>query len=236
MKPGAVLWRNALFAALDEQPMIALPDDNAVHLKDWNFAAPEHASRLGFRKVGGEYVRVDMAERLVKQAHEARQVGPVFTIDPALATSLGLSAEIHEELLAMAGFVKTDEVPQVPAKDNAPEAAEAVETAPADAPQPEATVTEVTASDETAPVEDVSAEATTAEAPASEAPAIYWRWKGMAKARSGKPQDHNAKPRGKKPGKKSGKIDSRPRKPEPVLATAGGAFAELAALKETMKK
>ena len=236
MKPGAVLWRNALFAALDEQPMIALPDDNAVHLKDWKFAAPEHASRLGFRRVGGEYVRVDMAERLVKQAHEARQVGPVFTIDPALATSLGLSAEIHEELLAMAGFVKTDEVPQVPAKDNAPEAAEAVETAPADAPQPEATVTEVTASDETAPVEDVSAEATTAEAPASEAPAIYWRWKGMAKARSGKPQDHNAKPRGKKPGKKSGKIDSRARKPEPVLATAGGAFAELAALKETMKK
>ena len=78
MKPGAVLWRNALFAALDEQPMIALPGDNAVHLKDWKFATPDHASRLGFRKIGGEYIRVDMAERLVKQAHEARQAGTSF--------------------------------------------------------------------------------------------------------------------------------------------------------------
>lgn len=222
MKPGAVLWRNALFAALDEQPMIALPGDNAVHLKDWTFAAPDHASRLGFRKIGAEYVRVDMAERLVKQAHEARQAGPVFAIDAALATSLGLSQEVHEALLDMAGFVKTDEKPQ---------AAEPEKTDPADAatnqPMVPATSTETVADDGS----DASQKSDDATPP--ETPSIHWRWKGMGKARSGKQQKSNNK---KPHGKRSPKSGFQPRKSEPVLATAGGAFAELAALKEAMKK
>ncbi len=221
MKPGAVLWRNALFAALDEQPMIALPGDNAVHLKDWKFAAPEHASRLGFRKIGGEYVRVDMAERLVKQAHEARQAGPIFTVDPALATSLGLSTEVHEALLDMAGFVKTDDKPQAVE----PNKTEETEAAATDSPAPEVSA-------EAVAVEAVEQQASK-ETAQPEAPAIHWRWKGMSKARSAKPhKNHSKKPHGKRPNK----TGSAPRKTEPVLATAGGAFAELAALKEAMKK
>ncbi len=221
MKPGAVLWRNALFAALDEQPMIALPGDNAVHLKDWKFATPDHASRLGFRKIGDEYIRVDMAERLVKQAHEARQAGPIFAIDPALATSLGLSTEVHQALLDMAGFAKTDDQPA---------AKEPEKTAVAGASETDISVSQTSA-------EAVVVEAVEPKAPSEvaqpETPLTYWRWKGMGKARSGKShKNHNSKPSGKRP-KKSG---SAPRKTEPVLATAGGAFAELAALKEAMKK
>ncbi|MEH6757993.1 MAG: helicase-related protein [Parasphingorhabdus sp.] len=221
MKPGAVLWRNALFAALDEQSMIALPGDNAVHLKDWEFAAPDHASRLGFRKIGDEYVRVDMAERLVKQAHEARQAGPVFGIDPALATSLGLSTEVHEALLDMAGFVKTDDKPQAVKPPKADEAAVVTTATPvSDTP---------TVSAETAVPAPSALEVT---AP-PEVNSIYWRWKGMGKTRSEKPnKNYNKKPNAKRPNK----TNSVPRKAEPVLATAGGAFAELAALKEAMKK
>ncbi|MEW4467687.1 helicase-related protein [Parasphingorhabdus sp. JC815] len=236
MKPGAVLWRNALFAALDEKPMIALPGDNAVHLKDWKFAVPEHASRLGFRRIGGEYVRVDMAERLVKQAHEARQAGPVFKIDPALATSLGLSAKVHEALLDMAGFVKTDEELSV---SEAVRTAEADKTPEADKAKGEAEASaEVASSASSTPaapkdktVSSVSADSNDSEQ--AETPSPHWRWKGMGKPRSGKPKNnHSGKPRNKK----SGKAGSRPRKTEPVLATAGGAFAELAALKKAMKK
>lgn len=221
MKPGAVLWRNALFAALDEQPMIALPGDNAVHLKDWKFAAPDHASRLGFRKIGGEYVRVDMAERLVKQAHEARQAGPVFAVDPALATSLGLSTGVHEALLDMAGFVKTDDKPQADEPQKKPDD----KTVATEESAPEIVV-EKTAIETTEPPAPT-------EADQAEKLATYWRWRGMSRVKSGKSHKNHAK---KSQGKRPHKSGSGQRKTEPVLATAGGAFAELAALKEVLKK
>ncbi|GAA0485523.1 helicase-related protein [Parasphingorhabdus litoris] len=219
MKPGAVLWRTALFAALDEQPMIALPGDNAVHLKEWKFAAPDHASRLGFRKIGPEYVRVDMAERLVKQAHEARQAGPVFAVDPALATSLGLSTDVHDALLDMAGFETTDDLPQT------------VESSVTDEPEVAATPAAESATEKANT--ETAEPSTPDDSPQAEAPVKYWRWKGMGKARSGKPPKVGGK---KSHGKRPKKSGSAQRKSEPVLATAGGAFAELAALKEAMKK
>lgn len=229
MKPGAVLWRTALFAALNEQPMSKLTPDNAVHLKEWAFATPELVGRLGFRKTGSEYVRVDMAERLIKQAHEARKQGDIFAIETALATSLGLSAQIHESLLSLAGFEKTQDKP----------AAAPVE---ADNPETEIRPTETVASKEETVTNVVPATAENSETettepqtsvPKAETPSIYWRWKGMGRPK----RDSQHKSTGKKTGGNP-KLRQKPaaRKPEPVLATAGGAFAELAALKESMKK
>ena len=49
---------------------------------------PALLARLGFRAAGPQMIRVDMAERMAANAHEARQGGePVNT---ALVTSLGL--------------------------------------------------------------------------------------------------------------------------------------------------
>ena len=237
MKPGAVLWRMALFAAFDGEPMIDQAPDNAVHLKQGNFAAADHAARLGFRKIGDEYVRVDMVERLIKQAHEARKQGDIFAVDSALATSLGLSKACHEALLALAGFVKSDAPPApaekpVVADSTAAEAGsdrqEAVE------PVSEAGKTEEPAAPDSA--ETVAAEADAGPvdpAAAPEAPAAadqYWRWKGMARTQK-RNQFKSGDSRAKKPRNAPVK-----RKPEPVLATAGGAFAELAALRDSMKK
>lgn len=227
MKPGAVLWRSALFAAFDEQPMMQLPDDNAVHLKEWKFASSDVASRSGFRPIGSEYVRVDMAERLIKQAHEARQAGAVFTIDPALATSLGLSSSVHEALLDMAGFVKTDEPP-------------ADGEAKTDMPEPENTTPSTEDDKQETKVEPEIAEAVATEPkemvePVKE-PAVFWRWQGMGKAQHRK----SGQKKGNRPERKGGRSEKSrkqpARKPEPVLAKAGGAFAELAALKDSMKK
>lgn len=231
MKPGAVLWRTALFAAYDAEPMIDQAPDNAVHLKQGTFASADHASRLGFRKINDEYVRVDMVERLVKQAHEARQQGAVFAVDPALATSLGLTKDCHEALLDLAGFVKTNDKPApaeppVAADSASPEAATAETEAVAEKP----------VAPETVPSETVVAE--TEEAPADTAPrsdepaaaAQYWRWKGMAR----KKNQNQFKSREKHQKKAKGAPVKR--KVEPVLATAGGAFAELAALRDSMKK
>jgi len=236
MKPGAVLWRSALFAALNEQPMAKQTPDNAVHLKEWDFASEPQISQMGFRKVGDEYIRVDMAERLIKQAHEARSGGDVFSIDSGLATSLGLADEVHHNLLEMAGFAKTEEVsaktetaaasepasevPQTDEKSDAEATTSDAEDAPlanaAEAPQP--------TDSENQPI---------AEEPK---PIQYWCWKGMGKPRGGK----RNRPQGKKPRKNrkmaAGGQKTGGKKPEPVLAKGGGAFDDLAALKESMKK
>lgn len=229
MKPGAVLWRTALFAAYDAEPMIDQAPDNAVHLKEGTFAAADHASRLGFRKIADEYVRVDMVERLIKQAHEARQQGAIFAIDPALATSLGLTKSCHEALLDLAGFVKTNDKPapieQPVAEDSA--------SPQISADQTEAVAEEVVASDTAPTVAVESDEASADNVSASEEPAAavqYWRWKGMARKKN--QNQFNSREKHQKKGKGA----PIKRKAEPVLATAGGAFAELAALRESMKK
>ena len=214
--------------------MIDQAPDNAVHLKQGTFAVAAHASRLGFRRIGDEYVRVDMVERLIKQAHEARQQGDIFAVDPALATSLGLSQACHEALLALAGFVKTDDQP-VPVEKQVAEAASA--------PPPNADITkavaEETVAQDSGPSEDsptpaVEPDAVAADNGADSAAPVatvqYWRWKGMAR----KKQRNHFKARETHPKKTKGAPVKRT--VEPVLATAGGAFAELAALRESMKK
>ena len=242
MKPGAVSWRASLFAALNEQPMTDLPPDNAVHLKEWKFGNMQEASRLGFRKVGQEFVRVDMAERLIKQAHEARQQGDVFVVDPALATSLGLATEVHEALLEVAGFVKTDKKPEEASVDS-PVVDKPVdgggENQTVAAPADQAQVANDQKSDEVAEAK---------EAPNTPAalPLVYWQWQGMGRAKNNHAKANNQrrhvgqKPRGKGKGESmSGQNMGHKkavRKPEPVLATAGGAFAELAALRDSLKK
>jgi len=296
MKPGAILWRTALFAALDEEPMAGLPSDNAVHLKEWTFAKSFHAARLGFRKVGEEFLRVDMAERLVKKAHEDRGTHDIFVVDDALATSLGLSREGHDRLLEMAGFVKSKEPPPEPMQDVAEntaaqedKTAEAGSPLPAcetpssekaaqppvedpgeQAPMPGAQETQHAPSEKSVSKEDavtgekaVTAKqvagtadasvtetnpggASVVETGATEASPTYWKWRGIrrhnkgAQGRGSRDKSHKFKGKknrsghdasgtgGKGKGAKGGKPQSVP--------AGGGAFAELAALKEAMTK
>lgn len=67
----------------------------------------------GYRPAGGQFVRVDLAEKLLKAAHEARSAAAAkganpmrvrFTVDPALAVSTGLELASFHRLLGAAGF------------------------------------------------------------------------------------------------------------------------------------
>ena len=59
----------------------------------------------GYRRAGGQAVRVDVAEKLIKAAFEARgQANRRFLLDPALAISTGLTQDSWEKLLDLAGF------------------------------------------------------------------------------------------------------------------------------------
>ncbi|HUQ12804.1 MAG TPA: helicase-related protein [Novosphingobium sp.] len=65
---------------------------------------------LGYRRLGGQQLRVDMAEKLIRAAHEARVAQTSlgrrrrFALDPALARSMGLEPAGLAQLLRLAGF------------------------------------------------------------------------------------------------------------------------------------
>jgi ATP-dependent RNA helicase SUPV3L1/SUV3 len=68
---------------------------------------------LGYRRVGRQAVRIDLAEKLLLEAHGVRtaRARRDFVLDPALALSMGLTAESHAHLLRLAGFAPTLSMP-----------------------------------------------------------------------------------------------------------------------------
>ncbi|WP_188771772.1 helicase-related protein [Novosphingobium endophyticum] len=61
----------------------------------------------GYRGLGKQLVRLDMAEKLLREAHEARGARggkASFALDPAKAVSMGLTTESYARLLRLAGF------------------------------------------------------------------------------------------------------------------------------------
>jgi len=69
-------------------------------------ALPRGSAPLGYRKLGQQALRIDMAEKLLREAHGRRggHSHKTFYIDPALARSMGLSPEAHVQLLRQGGF------------------------------------------------------------------------------------------------------------------------------------
>ena len=62
---------------------------------------------VGYRRAGQQAIRIDMAEKLLREGH-ARRVPAArqgFTIDPALGRSMGLALDGHVHLLRQAGFL-----------------------------------------------------------------------------------------------------------------------------------
>ncbi|MFC3175110.1 helicase-related protein [Novosphingobium bradum] len=62
---------------------------------------------LGYRRFASQAIRIDMAEKLLREAHGRRAAAgkAMFTIDPALARSMGMAPEAHVQLLRLAGFL-----------------------------------------------------------------------------------------------------------------------------------
>jgi ATP-dependent RNA helicase SUPV3L1/SUV3 len=161
LKPAAAKWRAALFAARDDRPMPDLPPESAVHLREWTFASAADCRNAGYRKIGEEYLRIDLAERVIKKAHETRRQTLYFGMDMVFATSLGMSVDGLNVLMRDAGF-RSAQAPDAPVTsaltniesspevseqhviDNAPDTVLAVtpeamaETAPETAPEIEA--------------------------------------------------------------------------------------------------
>ncbi len=95
LKPGAARWRRELMGLAEA------PRDGATVLPR---AAAGADLVHGYRPLGAQAVRVDLVERIARAAHDARQGRKPFAPDPALATSMGLTAETLARLMAQLGF------------------------------------------------------------------------------------------------------------------------------------
>jgi ATP-dependent RNA helicase SUPV3L1/SUV3 len=104
LRPEARRWRAALRAAAAGQPMPALPPESSVVLLTPANGGRDLLVRLGFRALGPQMLRVDMAERIARHAHEARAGKQPSVVDEALVTSLGLQPQALARLLRDVGF------------------------------------------------------------------------------------------------------------------------------------
>ncbi|MFC7499383.1 helicase-related protein [Enterovirga sp. GCM10030262] len=104
LKPEARRWRTALKAAAAGEAMPPLPPPASVLLPTPDEAARAMLARLGFRAMGPQMLRVDLAERLARHAHQARSGKQASVIDEALATSLGLRPQSVARLMRDLGF------------------------------------------------------------------------------------------------------------------------------------
>ena len=71
-------------------------------------ADPRGAS-LAYRRLGREWLRIDLADRLASHARKVRSAGGADPVDLELATSLGLSDEAIARLMDEVGFTRAGE-------------------------------------------------------------------------------------------------------------------------------
>ncbi len=108
MKPGAAQWRMALLALKRDKPLVALPQAGVVLIgpnEEGALPVDELGARIaGFRKLDNSLLRIDMAERLARGAHEAIAAGkPYNAADPTIV-SIGLAEPAFLDLMRQAGF------------------------------------------------------------------------------------------------------------------------------------
>ena len=84
--------------------MPSLPAPSSVVLPNPSEQERALLTRLGFRALGPQMLRVDLVERLARHAHEARAGKQPSVVDEALITSLGLQPQAIAKLLRDVGF------------------------------------------------------------------------------------------------------------------------------------
>ena len=103
LKPSAQYWRGALLAVRSGSPMPALPPAGAAML---GAEADPRGAALAFRRLGREWIRVDLADRLASHARKVRSAGGADPVDAELATSVGLSGDPLARLMEEVGFTR----------------------------------------------------------------------------------------------------------------------------------
>ena len=106
LKPAAQQWRAVLQSVRANQPMPALPPPGSATLDG---EADARGASLAYRRLGRQWLRIDLADRLASHAHKVRSAGGEEPVDVALATSVGLEEAGIAKLMDEVGFAKAGE-------------------------------------------------------------------------------------------------------------------------------
>jgi ATP-dependent RNA helicase SUPV3L1/SUV3 len=101
LRPVAIsLWRE--LAHLRGAPIALVAADNMPPA----MTAEGKNTPIGYRQAGKQWLRLDIAEKLLREAHDRRvAIGRRnFALDPVRAVSMGLTTESYARLLHQAGF------------------------------------------------------------------------------------------------------------------------------------
>ena len=101
--PAAQHWRAALARGAQQPAHAALPAAGAATLAA---EADARGAALAYRRLGREWLRIDLADRLASHARKVRSAGGADPVDAALATSIGLDEEALGRLMAEVGFTR----------------------------------------------------------------------------------------------------------------------------------
>ena len=71
--------------------------------------ADARGATLAYRRLGRQWLRIDLADRLASHAHKVRSAGGEEPVDAALATSVGLDEAAIAKLMEEVGFTKAGE-------------------------------------------------------------------------------------------------------------------------------
>jgi ATP-dependent RNA helicase SUPV3L1/SUV3 len=107
LKPAAQHWRGALLAVRMGQPMPKLPPPGAATLGS---DADSRGAVLAYRRLGRDWLRIDLADRLASHARKVRSAGGDDPVDAALATSIGLGDQAVAKLMEEVGFTRAGDV------------------------------------------------------------------------------------------------------------------------------
>jgi ATP-dependent RNA helicase SUPV3L1/SUV3 len=106
LKPAAQFWRGAMISVRAGRPMPALPAAGAGVLAQ---GADQAGAALAYRRLGDQWIRVDLADRLASHAHRVRAAGGDDPVDRALVTSIALEEEGVTRLMQEVGFARSGE-------------------------------------------------------------------------------------------------------------------------------
>jgi ATP-dependent RNA helicase SUPV3L1/SUV3 len=106
LKPSAQFWRAALLSVRTGQPMPKLPPPGAATLTS---EADARGAALAYRRVGRDWIRIDLADRLASHARKVRSVGGDNPVNIELAISIGLSDDAIARLMEEVGFTRSGE-------------------------------------------------------------------------------------------------------------------------------
>ena len=104
LKPAAQFWRAALLAVRSGSPMPMVPAAGASTL---GAEADPRGASLAYRRLGRQWLRIDLADRLASHARKVRSAGGENPVDEAFAISIGLDEEAISRLMHEVGFAKS---------------------------------------------------------------------------------------------------------------------------------